>query len=72
MSVQIYENALDQARNDLAWITREFEKLRIRKELLESFEGALNALIANLNSTGEPAPSADHSGSEEAHAQHQG
>jgi hypothetical protein len=71
MSVQIYDSALDQARNDLAWITREFERLRIRKELLDSSVGALTSLIAHLKSAEEPAPSPDHS-APESHEQHQG
>jgi hypothetical protein len=50
MSVKVYEGALEQAQSDLVWITREFEKLRTRKELLETFVGALTPLISNLNS----------------------
>ncbi len=48
MSVKVYEGALEQAQSDLVWITREFEKLRTRKELLENFRGCLNAI--NLKS----------------------
>ncbi len=55
MSVQIYENALDQARNDLAWINTEFEKLRVRKELLDSSVGALTSLISHLKTLEEHA-----------------
>ena len=55
MSVKVYEGALEQAKNDLEWITREFEKLRTRKELLENFLGALTPLISNLNLVDDPA-----------------
>jgi hypothetical protein len=57
MSVKIYEGALEQAQNDLVWITREFERLRTRKELLENFVGALMPLISNLNSVDDIAAS---------------
>ena len=57
MSVKVYEGALEQAKNDLVWITSEFERLRTRKELLENFVGALTPLISNLNSVDEPAAS---------------
>jgi hypothetical protein len=57
MSVKVYEGALEQAQNDLVWITREFERLRTRKELLENFVGALTPLISNLNSVDDPAAS---------------
>lgn len=49
-----------QARNDLSWITREFEKLRMRKELLESSVGALAPLVSNLKSEEERAASHEH------------
>jgi hypothetical protein len=55
MSVQIYENALDQARNDLAWINSELEKLRVRKELLDSSVGALTSLISHFKAVEEHA-----------------
>jgi hypothetical protein len=57
MSVKVYEGALEQAENDLVWITREFERLRTRKELLENFVGALTPLISNLNSVDDPSAS---------------
>ena len=57
MSVKVYEGALEQAQNDLVWITREFERLRTRKELLENFVGALTPLISNLNSVDNPSAS---------------
>ena len=57
MSVKVYEGALEQAQNDLVWITHEFERLRARKELLENFVGALTPLISNLNSVEDPSAS---------------
>jgi hypothetical protein len=57
MSVKVYEGALEQAENDLVWITREFERLRTRKELLENFVGVLTPLISNLNSVDAPSAS---------------
>lgn len=60
MSVEVYESALEQAKNDLTWITREFERLRIQKELLENFLGALTPLLSNLNGTDEPAASPEY------------
>ncbi|HUX46043.1 MAG TPA: hypothetical protein VMV57_14945 [Terracidiphilus sp.] len=71
MSVMIYESALEQAQNDLAWITREFEKLRIRKELLESSVGVLMPLILNLKAIDEPNQSPEHYGHEN-HMHHGG
>jgi len=60
MSAKVYEGALEQAQSDLVWITREFERLRTRKELLENFVGALTPLISNLNSNDDPAASPEH------------
>jgi hypothetical protein len=71
MSVKVYEGALEQAQNDLVWITREFERLRTRKELLESFVGALTPLISNLNSVDNPAASPE-SATHETPAHHEG
>ena len=71
MSVKVYEGALEQAENDLVWITREFERLRTRKELLENFVGALTPLISNLNSVDDPAASPE-SAHHEAPAHHEG
>jgi hypothetical protein len=71
MSVKVYEGALEQAKNDLVWITREFEKLRIRKELLENFLSALTPLISNLNSVDDSAASPE-SAAHEAPAHQQG
>ncbi len=71
MSVKVYEGALEQAQNDLVWITREFERLRTRKELLENFVGALTPLISNLNSVDEPAASPE-SAAHEAPAHQEG
>jgi hypothetical protein len=64
MSVNVYESALEQAKNDLEWITREFERLRTRKELLENFLGALAPLISNLNSVDAPAASSESAANE--------
>jgi hypothetical protein len=64
MSVKVYEGALEQAQSDLVWITREFEKLRTRKELLETFVGALTPLISNLNSSDDSAASHEHAAHE--------
>jgi hypothetical protein len=71
MSVKVYEGALEQAENDLVWITREFERLRTRKELLENFVGALTPLISNLNSVDEPVASPE-SAEHETLAHHEG
>jgi hypothetical protein len=60
MSVKVYEIALEQAKNDLTWIAREVEILRIRKELLESFMSGLTPLISHLSSFEEPAASSEH------------
>ncbi len=54
MSVRVYENALEQAKNDLNWVTREFERLRVRKELTEKLLDVLTPLISNLNPAEEP------------------
>ncbi len=64
MSVKVYEGALEQAKNDLVWITREFERLRTRKELLENFVVALTPLISNLHSVDDPAASPEPAGHE--------
>jgi len=71
MSVKVYEGALEQAQNDLVWITHEFERLRARKELLENFVGALTPLISNLNSVEHPAASPE-SAPQEAPVHHEG
>jgi hypothetical protein len=57
MSVTVYESALEQAKNDLTWITREFERLRLRKELIEKLVDVLTPLISNLNPVEELAAS---------------
>jgi hypothetical protein len=49
MPVEVYESALEQAKNDLSGINGELEKLRVRKELVEKFLDALTPLISNLN-----------------------
>ena len=71
MSVKVYEGALEQAQSDLVWITREFERLRTRKELLETFVGALTPLISNLNSVVDAVTSPEHA-SHEAPAHQEG
>jgi hypothetical protein len=57
MSVSVYESALEQAKHDLNWITQEFERLRLRKELIEKLLDVLTPLISNLHPIEEPAAS---------------
>ncbi|MGC1463074.1 MAG: hypothetical protein WA802_12805 [Terracidiphilus sp.] len=49
MPVEVYESALEQAKNDLTETTREFESVRIRKELMEKLFDALTQLTLHLN-----------------------
>jgi hypothetical protein len=53
MPVEVYESALEQAKNDLTETTREFESVRIRKELMEKLFDALTQLTLHLNPVGE-------------------
>ncbi len=54
MPVAVYESALEQAKNDLTDATREFESVRIRKELMEKLLDALTQLTSHLNPQDEP------------------